>query len=207
MYKKTLLLDHSDPITLEWGENYANLTIKMGEVLIGSVKDKAELKLARRFILPDQRQIIVVYTEFGLELWYNGVELFSKSKSGSTDSFSNAVKTLLWFGVFQLLVVPVMYFVMEGEERVLALWDRALIGGLLLGLGFWAKIAGNKTPFIIGIGFAALNIILTLAAGGAAGILVSGLLIYYLVLGVKGNAPMKVAKQNLDPNAPLDSNL
>jgi len=207
MYKKTLLLDHSDPITLEWGENYANLTIKMGEVLIGSVKDKAELKLARRFILPDQRQIIVVYTEFGLELWYNGVELFSKSKSGSTDSFSNAVKTLLWFGVFQLLVVPVMYFVMEGEERVLALWDRALIGGLLLGLGFWAKIAGKKTPFIIGIGFAALNIILTLAAGSAAGILVSGILIYYLVLGVKGDAPMKVAKQNLDPNAPLDSNL
>lgn len=208
MYQKILHLDNAnDPISLEWGDDYSYLTIRKDGVLIGSFADKAELKLGRRFNLPDQRQIIVVYTELGLELWYNGVELFSKTKSGSTDTFSNAVKMLIWLGGVQLVFIPVLYFIYEVEEKALFFSERIFMAALLLGLGFWAKKTGNKTPFKIAIGFAALNIILTLASGSLSGVPFSGLLIYYMVLGVKGDAPTMPRKQNLDPNTPLDSNL
>ncbi len=78
MYQKTVTLDNADLVLIEWGENLSNMTIKKNGEVIGTFNNKDELKQGRSFSLPDRRQITVVYTDYGLEVWQDGKELVSK---------------------------------------------------------------------------------------------------------------------------------
>ncbi len=207
MHQQTVTIGPFDLLELEWEEDFMNMTIKRDGSVIGSFVDKDELKLGRRFSLPDQRQITVIYTEFGLEVWLNGVELVSGGKSGSVEGFANAVKGLTWVGVAQLVFALFLFFIDTDKSRLAATIGLVIAGSLLLGLAFWAKQTGSKIPFWIGIVFCALNILVTIASGSASGILITGVLLYYLYKGTKSEAPIPKRKQFNDPNAPLDSNL
>jgi len=207
MYQKTVTLDNSDLLLIEWGENLSNMTVKKDGEVIGTFNNKDELKQGRSFSLPDRRQVTVVYTEYGLEVWQNGKELVSGAKSGYVDGFASAVKGLNWVGGAQLVFAPILFFISSEELRWANAIGLVVAGGILLGLGYWAKQTGNKMPFWIGIGFCVLNILITIASGSASGIIISAILMYYLYRGTKSDAPEPLRKQFSDPNAPLDSDL
>jgi len=207
MYQKTVTLDNSDLLLIEWGENLSNMTVKKDGEIIGAFNDKDELKQGRSFLLPDRRLVTVVYTDYGLEVWQNGVELVSGGKSGYVDGFNSAIKGLNWVGGAQLVFAPILFFITPEELRWANSIGLVVAGGILLGLGYWAKKTGNKTPFWIAIGFCVLNILITIASGSASGIIISAILIYYLYRGTKSDAPAPARKPFSDPNAPLDSDL
>lgn len=210
MYQKTVTLDNSDRLLVEWESGISNMTIKKDGEIIGSFKDIDEAKQGRRFLLPDHRQITVVYTEYGLEVWQDGKEMVSGGKSGSVNGFARAVRWLNGVGIAQFVVAPLLYLVSreEAPEKALSVAiAMCLIGAFLLGLSFWAKTTGSKTPFWVGLAFCVLNIIVTLGAGSGAGLIITGAMAYYLYKGTQAEVPEMPRKILSDPNAPLDADL
>ena len=210
MYQKIVQLDNSDQIMVEWENDVSNMTIQKDGVLLGSFKDKEEARLGRRFRLPEGREFTVIYSQFGLEVWQNGVELVSGGKSNYVDGFEDATKWLFWLGVARLIFAPILYFTNIQTSEIDA-WTAALgngiTGGIFLGLGLWAKNTGSKMPFWIGIVFAGLQMALILLSGAFLGIIILGILIYYLYKGTQADAPIPKRKANFSANAPLDSDL
>lgn len=96
MYKQTVILSPGETLQLEWGKNYADFTIKQNGQLIGFFPDKASLKLGSRFNLigDGQRQITVILSEQGMEVWSNEVDLLSGMKSGESNPFSIDILSL-----------------------------------------------------------------------------------------------------------------
>jgi hypothetical protein len=210
MYHKIVQLDNSDQIIVEWENDVSNMTIQKDGTLIGTFIDKEDAKLGRRFTLPDGCEFTVVYSQFGLEVWQNGVELVSGGKSSYADGFGYAAKWLFWLGIARLIFAPILFFTKIRTSEIDA-WAAALgngvSGGIFLGLGLWAKKTGSKMPFWIGIVFAGLQIVLILLSGEFLGIILLGVLIYYLYQGIQADAPIRKRKPSHSANAPLDSDL
>lgn len=214
MYQKTVTLQNGALLDFEWEEGLANMTLKKDGAVVGAFNNSDELRQGRRFTLPDGQQVTVVYTEFGLEVWQNGEELVSGGTSASVEGFDSAVKGLLWLGGAQLVLAPVAYFlrsssVFNGAESssLEAAIGLIIAGGSLLGLGFWARQTGSKTPFWIGIVLGVLNIYLTISSGGRGGLFITAVLIYYLYMGTRSESPRPKRKPFSGTNAPLDSDL
>lgn len=207
MNQKTVTLANKALLTIEWGENLSDMVLKMNGEQTGSFNNADEVRQGRSFLLPDQQQVTIVYTEYGLEVWQNGIELVSGGKSGSVAGFGRAVKGLFWVGGAQLVIAPILYFIGSNDEGLAIAIGLIIAGGTLIGLGFWARQTGSKIPFWIAIGLCSLNILVTIASGSASGILITGILIYYLYQGTKSDPPEQVRKKYADPNAPLDSDL
>jgi len=210
MYQKAVILSNSELIVILWDENLSNMTIKKDGVVIGAFNNSDEVRQGRRFVLPDRTEITVVYTEFGLEVWQNGKELVSGGKSGNVEGFGMAIKGLNWVGGAQLVLAPILYLISltnNPEEALGVAVSLAFMGGLFIGLGYWASKTGSKIPFWIGFGLCLLNIILTIGSGSGSGIIITGILAYYLYKGIRSESPLSIRKDFSDPNAPLDSNL
>lgn len=206
MNQKIVTLSPGETLVIEWAQNWSNLSIRQNGALIGTVQDKLELKGGRTFSLPDGRKITVLVSDYGLEVWHNGVELVSGTQSGSVDGFGSAFKALISVGTIQL-VLSVVFLGKWNAAGLLMSVLGASAGGILIGLGLWARNSGSKAPFWIGIVLCVVNIILALASGTLAGILITGILLYYLYRGTQSAPPQPTRKKVIDPNAPLDSDL
>lgn len=191
---------------IEYSEDWSYVLIQKEDTTIGEIKDIDALKQGRSFYLPDRSQITVVLSEFGLEVWQNGKELVSGGKSKSIVGFSRAANALFYVGIANIVLSGFAYMMMISstsfEKARLKSLAIAFLGLVLIGLGFWAKKTGSKIPFWIGIGLACLNILATLAYG-RGGILVSGILIYYLYKGTQSEPPVETQTIRMQ-NEPLD---
>lgn len=207
MNQKIITLGNASQVQISWETDLSNLTIEKDGVIVGVIDDRDVLKQGKSFILPDQQQITVVYTQYGLEVWQNGKELVSNAQSKSVEGFARAVSWLKWVGGIQFVFAPILYLIRDDETRIFEAGAMVFIGSLLLGLGFWAEKTGSKVPFWIGIVFCVGNIVLTIAGGSIAGIFITSFMLYYLFQGTKAEAPERVRRIFTDPNAPLDSGL
>lgn len=206
MNQKTIMLGPGQTLVVEWDKNWSNLSVRNNGVLIGRVADKVELKGGRDFLLPDGGVIKVLVSDYGLELWHNGVELVSGTKSGEKDHFGSAFKALISVGTLQLVFAVLSLFSLNTFGLFSAVII-ATIGGILIGLGLWARDSGNKSPFWIGIVLCLINIVFSLLAVSIVGLLITGVLLYYLYRGTQSVPPQPTRKKSLDMNAPLDSDL
>ncbi len=205
MNQKIITLANSSEIQVSLATDLSHLTIEKDGEIVGVIENRDELKQGKSFRLPDQQQITVIYTQYGLEVWQNGKELVSNAQSKSVEGFARAVSWLKWVGGIQLGLSPILYLIKEDETRVFEAGALVFIGLLLLGLGFWAEKTGSKVPFWIGIVFCVVNIVLTISSGSIAGIFVTSFMLYYLFQGTKAEAPNQRPQIFSDPNAPLDS--
>lgn len=206
MNQKIVTLSPDKRLVVEWGLNWSNLTIHQDGVLIGSVADQAALKAGRNFILPGGEKIMVLVSGYGLEIWHDGKELVSGTYSGSVDGFGSAFKMLISIGTLQLIIAAFYLFMMNKGGLITSVLV-AMLGGMLIGLGLWARDSGSKTPFWIGIGLCVVNIILCIVSFTVGGLLISGILLYYLYRGTQSAPLQPTFKKELNENRPLDSDL
>jgi hypothetical protein len=203
MQQMTVSLNATENLVVEWGSNWSNLSIRQNGQLIGSVQDPQDLKTGRRFSLPDGREILVIVQKKELEIWHDGKELVSGLQSGQKDDFKLAHQALIGIGILQLVIGLVVLLINSSSELVIG---EAIVGSLFIGLGFWARMTGSKIPYWIGMVFCALNIVATVIMGSMAGILLLGILIYYLYKGTQADPRFsKIRKSGSDD--PLDAGL
>jgi hypothetical protein len=203
MYQKAVTISPGETLVISWEQNWSNLSIHKQGVLIGSVKEKADLKVGRQFSLPDGRIFMVLVSDYGLEVWHNGVELVSGTQTGAVDGFGSAFKALISVGSIQL-TGSIIFMSGTGFAGGVFL---SIIGGILIGLGLWARNSGSKSPFWIGIALCLLNILLDILAASIFGLVLSGILLYYLYRGTKSVPPQPTVKKSINENTPLDSDL
>lgn len=204
MYQKTVKLENADLLVLEWAENLSNLIIKKEGAIIGSMNSKDELKQGRRFAVPGGQYITVVYSEHGLEVWQNGKELLSGSKSGDTNGAAAAFGGMVLIGVVQAIFGVFAYLALK-EQNLLGAVLFGSPGFVLLGMALWSKLSTNKTPYIIAIVVCVLDLVFLWH--NLFGVILLGGLIYYLTLAIKAEVPQPAKLMFSDPDAPLDSNL
>lgn len=211
MQQKTVSLGRGESLDINWGHDWSNLSIHQRGQLIGSFQDKAELKLGKKFKLPDGQDLTVLLREGDdLEMWHGGKELVSGTRSGQVDHFRRAVNALQTTGIVQFVAIPILLSGWMDAESVgydlaLRLGIGAVFGlGTLLGLSTWAKRTGNKAPFWIGILFCIINY---LAFNGFAGTVIAGILIYFLAKGIQAKPPQFTRPGGWVEGAPLDHNL
>ena len=209
MNQKIVSLSTSEKIKVEWMSDWSNMSIHKDGMLIGSVKEKADLKVGRTFMLPDGRKMMAVLTNHGLEVWCDGTELMSGMKTGTVDGFGRAYKALLFMGWFHAFfaILALIGFVLNNAS-VQNFFIFASFASVWIGLGFWAKHSGNKGPLWIGVGFCVMYILFGLNFHWFS-LLLPGIVLYYVYPGTKyepiQSAPILTTYQGA--NAPLDSDL
>jgi peptidoglycan/LPS O-acetylase OafA/YrhL len=123
-----------------------------------------------------------------------------------TDGFGHAFKALFFIGSVQVLMA-VLFLFSNQEKAVLASLLTAVAGGVLIGLGIWAKYSGKKVPFWIGIALCLGYIVIMVVTGALGGIIATAILLFFLVRGTRFE-PLKPAGNNYqDEDAPLDSDM
>ncbi len=215
MYQKSISLSgKSDSLIIDWGHDWSNLSIRQKGRLVGSFHDKEELELGRRFLLADGQEILVVLRDTGLEVWHQGKDLVSGTASGQVALFDRSVNILILVGLIQLGAVPPLIFAVEGVGLGLSIAGGIAAMGIVVGLSFWAKRTGDKTPFWVGIGFCVLDLgLLHFSISSNVwqislciiGICLS--LIRLLYLGVQSAPPSITYRRDWGRDAPLDSEM
>ncbi len=207
MYKHTIQLAPGETLQLDWGRNFSNFLVYLNGQLIGSVPDKSTLKLGRRIDLPGNRYLMIILADHGLEVWYEGTDLLTGMKSGTSDHFSNAANFLIGFGTVQLVIGTIIVLTMVAGTMNIA--SAALVfaaGAILIGLGIWAKKTGLNTPLKIAIGFLLINAFLNMMAFRLLGLIVTGILIYYTYKGIEAGAIHQIPPERQQrEDAPLDA--
>ena len=208
MFQHTIELSATETLQLTWRKNYRNLTVSLNGRLLGTIPDKATLKLGRSFKLADERQFIVVLTSNRLAVWHNQLDLLSGVVSGKRDYFTTTVGFLLFTGgVFftydlykAISLFPRSYF----EAH---LPDIAGPGLTLLSLGIWAKLSNALFPIKLAASAAFLILIIKpfLVPGiSILGIVLLLLLLYQLYLGIKHGPIPSQRPTIIDKDRPLD---
>lgn len=208
MFQQIIELSDTETLQLTWRKNYENLSISLNGQLIGTIPNKATLKLGRSFKLPDERQFIVVLADNRLAVWHNNLDLLSGVESGKRDYFTTTVWFLLFTGgVFfaydlytAISLFPRSYF----QTHLLAI---AGPGSILLSLGIWAKLSNALFPIKLAAGAAILILIIKpfLVPGiGLLGIVLLLLLFYQLYLGIKHGPIPSQRPTVIDKDGPLD---
>ena len=207
MYRKIITLDDEKTLVIEWQESWKNLVLKMENNILGSVDTKEELKAGRTFRLPNGKSCMVVLSDNGLEVWYEGVEMVSGTKSGSTDFFGSSFRAMMTVGTVNLVLGN--FLRMAGDTPEHLNYCAALIsfGFALLVLGIYTRKKNTKSTFILGFIFGglslAVSILLTSYIGSGAALY----LIVTLTMGFKSKEYQPTTKISIDQNEPLDSSL
>lgn len=210
MYKQIVNLAPGEMLQLDWGKNYRDFSICLNGQLLGSFPDKAALKLGHRFNMPGDREITVILSNQGLEVWHNGTDLLSGLKTGFVDHFKRATQFLIGLGIFELvigLVVALFFSSNSGKEIGVIAITILAPASILIGLGVWAKMTGSNAPLIIALVLLALTVALTLAKGKLTGVIITGIVIYQLYMGIRTGAVPKQSKARLDQEGPLDAGI
>lgn len=208
MYQKTLTLQGNETIVLEWHDDWRQLSIRKDGKLIGSVPGKAELLGGRRFTLPDGKTLMVVLADYGLEVWYEGRELVSGTKSGALDGFGSAYNAMIVAGGINLVGVFLHQFVLDQPPFTKAVCGLiSLIGLIMIGLARFTRNNGSKSPLWTGgiLGLTSLGLALLLRNYI---IIASSLYLLGKIRIGLGSIPYQpTRKLTIDEDEPLDSNL
>ncbi len=217
MFQKELTLAKGDKLTLQWEHNYHDLRIVHDQQTVAEFPQPNALMGGRRVALADGRHLTLVVRDGGLEVWSDGVELMSGIPSGGVDYFKRGVNWLLGLGGFQIVVGLILLAVGRGmstewagvdAEGPLVLGIAVMVsGGILVGLGLWARSSQSNTPLWIGFGFAILNILMTLLSGKIGGIVISGLMAHALYKGATTGSFKKQQRPAFGEGGPLDADL
>ena len=159
MFQKSISLSgKSDSLIIDWGHDWSNLSIRQKGRLVGSFETKEELELGHRFRLDNGQEILVILRDTGLEVWHQGKDLVSGTASGQVALFDRSINVLILVGLIQLGAVPPLIFAVEGVGLGLSIAGGVAAMAVVVGLSFWAKRTGDKTPFWVGIGFCVLDL-------------------------------------------------
>jgi hypothetical protein len=184
MFQKKIILNVTETLTVIWHKDWSNLKIKHDGKDIGTFPDKAALETGKWLNLNNGKPILVRLVKNELEIWLDNNELFSGLKSGESDAFATAHKTLLAYGIVFIGIGLLIGFAGVGDNP-LSLGITAgicILGGAYIGLSFWAKQSRLKLPLQLALGLHGLATLLTILSG-YAGIL-QVILLYYLRKGV-----------------------
>ena len=131
MNQKIVTLKPGQTLVVEWAQNWSNLSIHKDGILIGSVAEKADLKVGRRFVLPGGGEIMIMLANHGLELWHENKELVSGMRNGEVDGFARAYKALYFAGSMELVLTlfslmknrisRISYFKLDAQSRYASL--------------------------------------------------------------------------------------
>ncbi|HNE29949.1 MAG: hypothetical protein U0U46_05405 [Saprospiraceae bacterium] len=197
-------LDGGAALNLQWGRRWANLHAYYNNQLLGSFGDREDLKIGKKFELPNGEPLMILLREDNLEVWYRGADLVSNTVSGATDYFQRAVSALQVVGFIQIFVAPILLLnLSEGFSRVITA-GIVITGLTLLGMSYWAKRTGNKTPFWIGIAFCIPAFLLWSSLSSA---IIHGILVVFLYKGTQATPPLTTRQEELSEDAPLDQNI
>jgi len=197
-------LDGGTSLSLQWGRRWSNFQVYYQNGLLGSFSDREELKIGKKFTLPNAEPVMIVLREDNLEVWYRGADLVSHTASGEIDHFQRAVHALQVVGFIHIVVAPVVLYNLTNNFKWSVLAGLACAGMTMLGLSYWAKRTGNKTPFWIGL---ALCIPSYLLWSSAASAILHGMLVLFLYKGTQAKPPLTVQQEDVEEGAPLDQNL
>lgn len=111
MYQMSLpLSDQNQPLRVEWELGWNNLTLHLGDQLIGTAAERADLEVGQTFYLPDGQSLIVVLRDPELEIWYRGMDVVNGIANGQRDSFLASARSLRSIGGMQCVGAVVYCF-------------------------------------------------------------------------------------------------
>lgn len=205
MYQQIIELSPTETLRLNWERNYTFFTVYLNGQIIGSIPDKATLKLGKNIKLPGNRQVMIILANNRLAVWQNGVDLASGTPSGTVDHFGNAVLFLIIWGVF-LSVYDLLQF-LQARIPLPYLILPLIVGLVVAGLGIWAKRSAEVLPLQLAVGFVALVALLRLLlfGFGPIGLIMSGALIYSLIRAIHSGAVFGSRVRRVDGGGPLDA--
>ena len=124
----------------------------------------------------------------------------------SGNGFSHAITALFFIGTLQVIIGGLL--LLSGKEMgLIACIMFATVGGVLIGLGLWAKNTGTKTPFKIGIILCLCYVVLMVITGVLGGIFATAILLFFLIRGIQSDPLRPDRDKFLDEDAPLDSDI
>ncbi|MCC7504895.1 MAG: hypothetical protein IT259_06335 [Saprospiraceae bacterium] len=139
MYQMSLPLpDQNQPLRVEWERGWNHLTLHLGDQLIGTAAERADLDVGRTFYLPDGQSLIVVLRDPELEIWYRGAEVVNGIANGQRDAFSALANSLQVIGGIQCVSVLAYWLILPPCFQ----WPMAVVMGLsgLSLMLFWKKM-------------------------------------------------------------------
>jgi hypothetical protein len=190
MPQKTIILDNAATALLTWNGEFHKLTVSQNGTEIARFGNSNDLLYGKKVVLNDNQTIIIKVANRELEAWHNGKELISNLVAGQTDHFSNTIRLLYSFGAVGLIGTFAFVNIIS-----------AIVGGIFIGLAFWAKASKSKIPFWVAgvcamLGFASTNIILMLG---------TPVLWYYLYKGITADLVAYTDDEKvMKENTPLD---
>ncbi len=204
MYRKIVKLRGEETLVIEWQESWQQLVVKMDNVVLGNVETKEELKAGRNFRLPNGKSFMVLLSDYGLEVWYEGVEVVSGTKSGTTDFFGSAFLALMSVGTINM-VLGVMNLIAETSFLRLILCVSLFVLGLaMLILGFFTKKHSEKSNLILGLVFGGLSLVVSVLSINYICMAATVYLISALIKGLKANEYQPTVKVSIDEEDPID---
>jgi hypothetical protein len=138
MIQEFVSLPTGEKIRLEYGKHYANLHVYYENQFLGAFKDKASLKMGRRFSLPGNETILVILSEKGLAVWHNNTDLITDLSSGAPDHSNSVVDLFTLYGSLMLLVVVGFHIIAyvsndpEMQPHIVWLW---LVAAMVFAVG------------------------------------------------------------------------
>jgi hypothetical protein len=207
MIQEFVSLPTGEKIRLEYGKHYANLHVYYENQFLGAFKDKASLKIGRRFSLPNDESIIVILLEQSLAVWYKNIDLITELASGEPMPPQERIDDFLGYGCILTGIAIFLeiryYFVDDPQMKALIPWFW-FIAGIILPLGILRHFF-RSDRFLIG---SAILIILVSVflflffEGFGAFLLLNGLILLYNSFNKTKLRKRQIRK--IEPDSPLD---
>jgi hypothetical protein len=191
-FQRKIQLSEFDLLTLRWDANWANLNVKFNATDLDSFTDKESLQMGKWVTLPTGKTLMVRLVKEELEVWDGKDELVSGLKSGESDHFAAAWKTLIGYGIVFLIIGSVVFANNESKMEFGIPLGVSALGAVYIALANWARNKQEKMPLKIAIGIQGLITVLTFLSGILPAVLMA-ILIYSLYKGINAN-PLKISK-------------
>jgi hypothetical protein len=204
MYRKIVKLRSGETLVIEWQESWRHLVVKMDNQVLGNVETWEELKAGRRFQLPNGKPIMVLVSDYGLEVWHEGVEVVSGTKSGATDFFGSAFRALMSVGAIDMALGLINLVAESSFLRYILCLALFVTGLAMFVLGIFTKKNTAKSNFILGFVFGGLSIILSIFLVNYIGLAAAIYLIAALIKGMKAQEYQPTIKVSIDEEDPID---
>jgi hypothetical protein len=136
-HRKTITIPATgEVLELSWSNAWANFTMSQNGRLLCQMRDKEDLKVASRAVTQAGKTLITMLNQDGhLEIWCDGRELLSGSRSGDINYISKACGSIRFCGYGYALIGAVAAF--EGGLNGWAI----IFGSLCLLCFFFAWMA------------------------------------------------------------------